>query len=88
MLPGNVRIVIKPLHKFPSPNDILFSWFEYMGSVDNGYSPFDILYVFSEVNIVDGDDTYYPHNPTTTACNEPVESQVIESCLYGISSAR
>jgi len=44
-------------------------WFEYMGSVTNGYSPFQISYEFgSEDSSASG---YVYHNPPTTVCSSP-----------------
>ena len=41
-------------------------WFRYMGSTDNGFSPFDIYYEFG----VD-DEVYF--NPEALPCNAGVE---------------
>jgi len=46
-------------------------WFDYMGSISNGYSPFQISYEYgsSQTSL----DNYTYHNPPTTPCNLPAE---------------
>jgi hypothetical protein len=44
-------------------------WFDYMGSITNGYSPFQISFNFSSTSKSDDGFTY--HNPLTVQCNMP-----------------
>jgi Niemann-Pick C1 protein len=45
-------------------------WYDYMGSTENGFSPFDIIYSYVTKNeTVDG---FLPYNTTTIPCNEMV----------------
>jgi len=42
-------------------------WFNYMGSLGNGYSPFQITYTFSSLS--ENEDGYENHNPIVLPCN-------------------
>ena len=45
-----------------------YRWFEYMGTMRNGYSPFEITYNVTSVDITE--DGKIPHNPSVTPCSE------------------
>ena len=45
-----------------------FRWFDFLGSVDNGYAPFQINYDYS--NDVVSEDGHHYHNPEVVPCNE------------------
>jgi len=46
-------------------------WFDYMGSISNGYSPFQISYEYGSSQTSQDNHTY--HNPSATACNLQAE---------------
>ncbi len=51
-------------------------WFSYMGSISNGYSPFNIFYIYTNdtgeyVDPWDG-TAYLPNDPSIVPCDEPV----------------
>ncbi len=61
-------------------------WFTYMGSILNGYSPFNIFYTYtnsSEETVVDGDKVYIPLDPTIVPCDQPVPDTVIKRYIRG-----
>ena len=45
-------------------------WFDYMGSITNGFSPFQISYEYGS-SLMSGDNHTY-HSPETTTCDQPV----------------
>ena len=45
-----------------------FRWFDFMGSVDNGYAPFQINYDYS--NDLTSNDGHHYHNPEVIPCND------------------
>ncbi|TRY76439.1 hypothetical protein TCAL_00054 [Tigriopus californicus] len=51
-------------------------WFDYMGSINNGYSPFNIIYNFTTSTT----GSYRPHNPSVTPCHESVHPGVEAAC--------
>ena len=60
-------------------------WFTYMGSILNGYSPFNIFYTYtnsSEETVVDGDKVYIPLDPTIVPCDQPVPDTVIKTAYF------
>jgi len=58
-------------------------WFDYMGSISNGYSPFQISFSYSSSSR-DVKSGYTYHNPVTVECNLPPPSlpgqQLIPAC--------
>ena len=51
-----------------------FRWFDFMGSVDNGYAPFQISYEYS--NNLASEDGHLYHNPEVVPCNEVAPGQI------------
>lgn len=58
-------------------------WFEYMGSMTNGYSPFNIFYKFTNETSEDG--RYFPHNPLVVPCNQPINNSSVISEKLSLS---
>ena len=46
-----------------------FRWFDFMGSLSNGYSPFQVWYEYSRSDI-SSDDGHEFHNPEIIPCQE------------------
>ena len=44
-------------------------WFTYLGSISNGYSPFNILYHYGSEPV----GPFFPHNPEVTPCHESTQ---------------
>ena len=45
-------------------------WWNYMGTVENGYSPFGVSYEYGKFG--SSEDNYTYHNPPIATCNEPL----------------
>ncbi len=57
-------------------------WFTYMGSISNGYSPFNIFYIYtneSDGNMYEDPSTgieYIANDPSIVPCDQPVPDTV------------
>lgn len=60
-------------------------WFQYMGSIKNGFSPFNILYRFGTDDSEIADEGFSYFNPQVTSCDQGVRVSGNQSNNYRIA---
>lgn len=56
------------------------AWLTYMGSIDNGHTPFGIDFVIGDRNVTTSNGTYVPMNYTITPCDKRYKNKTACSC--------
>ena len=62
-------------------------WWNFLGSVDNGYSPFQINYAYGPENVTESEDGFEYHNAEVLSCREVAPEYDIGCCCSDCSDA-